>query len=711
MPPANAQNVLAQIDIYGLEYLNQSEASLGGSTRLLRDLKALATITTKRKLEQLETLLRAGLEFVTIAPAPVPPPKPVPGDTTLPLLKQLEEHPEAELGIIAATARRMVAMFTVPRPTGHPQELPVGGISDITNRGTLDRLIPSELAYDDLTLTARLANNEALFFRRDTPPDEPATERIILLDSGLHLWGTPRVFTLAAALGLQSQAPASEAVTVFRRNGNRFQPLALDTVEAVKHFLYELPPDPNPASALRDFRLDETSPCRPDVFFVSVAQRAEPVLRALHDLALEIAAAGGHLYLLTVSRSGALELAVRSSSGTRSIATGRIDPDTLFASTAAETTPKQKGTQTLFNLPELIRNLAYYQQYPLPFRFPAQPYGKPLELGLSRLQMTADGRLMRWDGEQIGAIEICAGIPSARDYTITLEAGEIVVVGSATTTGGKVTAVVIDQDIGSRRDLVLASSHSFPGRAKVMNGAVILGYSGKVEACSLEDGSQLHSLEVPTKLHFSAVNFDGRKLEIRPIAEAAQAIPKSVSRPRIELPEVMGLPISCGYDRKGSFVVHTQNGRWQLDASRLAFCRTQTVILNGVQSFIPIAGDRNQSPTAPKFYQAEWNADCRLIYDTRGLLHFIFKDKSGAVELSLLILPEQPSAAWIRDWLHGYSGEPKWCNTRLLDKTDWQLRSQLFKRFAAAAAGLAPTMLPTMANRPQNSVSLSSDTK
>ncbi len=691
LPVEHSQMVLAQMDVYGLEHLNKSQPSLGGSTRLLRDLKALATVASMRNLGQLETFLRAGLESVTVAPAHVPPPKPVPGDTALPLLQQLEEYPQAELGIIAGTARRMVAMFTVPRPTGHPQELPVGGISDITNRGTLDHLIPSELAYDDLTLTARLANNEALFFRRDTPPDEPATERIILLDSGLHMWGTPRVFALAAALGLQSQAAASEAVTVFRREGRRFQSLKLDSVEAVKHYLYELPPDPDPAEALAGFHLDESSPCRPDVFFVSVAQRAGTVMRALHGMALEIAAAGGHFYLLTLSRSGAMELALRNPSGTRVIAMGRIDPDTLFAPDApVEKAPRQTGTQALYNGPELIRSLAYYQQYPLPFRFPAQQlaYDLGLDLPGSRLGITMDGRLMRWDGAQRGAVELYAGIHEARNLTIMRHGNEIVVVGSAIMVGGKVRAVVVDEATGAGRDLILASSHSFPSSVKLLSGAVVLEYAHKAEACSLDDGRFLDTVGFTENHRFNAVTFDGRKLGLRSTNEPALGQPRVTRAPRPVLPAMMAVPILCGFSARG-MVIRTNSSSYVLTIPDLKFCEASGVVLEHIRPFVQINSDRTPSPTAPKFYQAQWNADCRLIYDTRGVLHFVFRDKPASVELSLLALLEEPSAVWVRDWPQHYAGSVEWINYPGLsqDANDTVQAVPLFMRFTAAASG------------------------
>ena len=77
-----------------------------------------------------------------------------------------------------------------------------GGVADITNRGPLDRLLLSELAHDDLTLAARVALNEALYLRREPPMREPPGALGLLLDSGVRLWGIPRVLATAVALAL-----------------------------------------------------------------------------------------------------------------------------------------------------------------------------------------------------------------------------------------------------------------------------------------------------------------------------------------------------------------------------------------------------------------------------------------------------------------------------------------------------------------------------
>jgi hypothetical protein len=103
---------------------------------------------------------------------------------------------DVELGGLARLALNLMAAVHLPRPVADREELPLGGVSDITNRGALDRLLVSELANDDLTLAVRIAVNEALYLRREMPPRNPPRQRFVLLDAGIRMWGVPRVFSL-----------------------------------------------------------------------------------------------------------------------------------------------------------------------------------------------------------------------------------------------------------------------------------------------------------------------------------------------------------------------------------------------------------------------------------------------------------------------------------------------------------------------------------
>ena len=84
---------------------------------------------------------------------------------------------DQELGGMSI-ARQLLAAIHLPRSLSDRDDLPVGGISDISNRGPLDRLLLSELAHDDLTLAVRIATNEALYLAaRRRPAVRPSGAR------------------------------------------------------------------------------------------------------------------------------------------------------------------------------------------------------------------------------------------------------------------------------------------------------------------------------------------------------------------------------------------------------------------------------------------------------------------------------------------------------------------------------------------------------
>src|SRR6185436_19317174 len=112
-----------------------------------------------------------------------------PGERVRSLIKTLVN--DEELSGLARLAQQLLAATSLPRKLSQSDELPLGGVTDISNRGDLDRLLVSELASDDLTLAVRIATNEALYLRREQPPRSPPFRRALLLDSGVRMWGVP----------------------------------------------------------------------------------------------------------------------------------------------------------------------------------------------------------------------------------------------------------------------------------------------------------------------------------------------------------------------------------------------------------------------------------------------------------------------------------------------------------------------------------------
>ncbi|WP_254514002.1 aminoglycoside phosphotransferase family protein [Anatilimnocola floriformis] len=164
------------------------------------------------------------------------------------LLTELND--DEELGGVARLARQLLAAIALPRPLAEPDDLPLGGVSDIANRGALDRLLLSELAYDDLTLAVRIATGEALYYRRETPPKSPPLRRMIVLDSGLRQWGVPRVFITSVGLALAAAGDERLAIEAYRARGEELVEVDLTRKDGLQQQLAALETDLHLGKAL-----------------------------------------------------------------------------------------------------------------------------------------------------------------------------------------------------------------------------------------------------------------------------------------------------------------------------------------------------------------------------------------------------------------------------------------------------------------------------
>jgi hypothetical protein len=171
------------------------------------------------------------------------------------LLEELEKTRRFQSA--AHLARRLIPMVSVPLRAGENGLLGVGGVSDLTNRGKPEQLLISELAHDPEFFTLRLAGNEALYLRREAPPEASAGTRFILLDTGIHSWGTPRVLNACIALALTAKAGPGSRHELLLIGTDNARPFKLDSMEQWLKLLETLSPHPDPGPGLSQF-LDRT---------------------------------------------------------------------------------------------------------------------------------------------------------------------------------------------------------------------------------------------------------------------------------------------------------------------------------------------------------------------------------------------------------------------------------------------------------------------
>ncbi len=133
---------------------------------------------------------------------------------------------------------RLVGALTLPPRRLAPQELPVGGYADMTTRGAVEHILPSQHALDELEFLRRFAERELLFFRREEPPAQNRQEIAILIDQGVRTWGDVRLVLAAAALALGKQCAGR--AQQFRFAGTSNAGRLLDPLEADVETLGEL---------------------------------------------------------------------------------------------------------------------------------------------------------------------------------------------------------------------------------------------------------------------------------------------------------------------------------------------------------------------------------------------------------------------------------------------------------------------------------------
>lgn len=267
---------------------------------------------------------------------------------------------DSELAGLARLARNLAAVVQLPRSISESDELPLGGVSDLTNRGSLDRLLLSELAHDDLMLATRVALNEALYLRREIPPSFPPRRCHVLVDAGLRMWGVPRVYSTAFVLSLAASGERETTLAAYRAAGSEIVSIDLSTRDGLIEHLGTLEPDAHPGQALEEFfgRVEQcNSPS--DVVLVTT----ESVLKdAAFQQRLDDAGVFP-LFVATVNRDGDFQLWGYGSYGRKCHSTLHLDLDQILNQAKPEV-PKLIDKTFDPNLPAIFRIK------PFPFRLP-----------------------------------------------------------------------------------------------------------------------------------------------------------------------------------------------------------------------------------------------------------------------------------------------------------------------------------------------------
>jgi hypothetical protein len=453
------------------------------------DLVLLSRCIDEVDLDRLDEFKRVGTDLLP-TPAEIDEPE---FTSIRQLLGSIEK--DEELAGLASLARHVMAGLSLPRPLNEADGIPVGGVSDITNRGPFDRLLISELANDDDVLMTRVALNEALYLRREAPPKSPPDARIVIFDAGIRMWGIPRLFGTAVGLALGATSADTTSVRFFRAEGSRLVPVSLqsraeliDHLEVLRHEAHVGAVLPKIASLTRND--DEEAA----VFLVTSREAsADPEFRqSLADAGLT------GLHLATVNRQGEFELTQQLPHGTKQLATQRLAIDDILEPPKKKDGKRKSSPSRQLLRPEYDPELpAILSVHPFPFRLPHTiPRGRAWEVpDVGVASITGDGRFMLWDESGTAARQLSDCIPPGE---VLHRQGKSDGTMSAVVRGGQgVFLIHADAESGDVSSQWLASKSLKVKAACEHNGRLMLICKGEIECFDPESGEFLQEARIP----------------------------------------------------------------------------------------------------------------------------------------------------------------------------------------------------------------------
>lgn len=275
---------------------------------------------------------------------------------------------------VGALIRHLWGGLNIPFHSSLPSSQPLGGISDLTNKGDFDKLLISEFANDDLVFLSRLANNEALYIQREIPPQQNELERIILIDSSLKNWGTPKTVAFAIMLAI-AKHPKTDIPCRSFVIGDNYVPVNSDSVSSLIDALSVLNAQLNAANGLRAYLNDFKPNKQQEIFIVtekSTLKQAD-MLKVINEFHQEIA------YWIYTDAIGNIDIYKKQQQSKRLVQHIKLPLEELWKKEG----PKSKVTRREFQ-----------GNYPILF-YPVNGYKLPTTDGSTCFLVSKDNKLFR----------------------------------------------------------------------------------------------------------------------------------------------------------------------------------------------------------------------------------------------------------------------------------------------------------------------------
>lgn len=566
--------------------------------------------------DTLELKLRTGLTQL-----PVPVSTPITEDLPTDLLGQLA-HDSKTAGI-SRLARKIIGALNIPMHLSGSSDQSVGGVSDISNRGHYDKLLLSELAQDDMLLTARLANNEALFLQREELPVNQVQPWCILVDTTLKMWGQPRVFALACGLAFSESKTKNETVRAFALGSKQNEAIDLETKEGVINFSERLDPGLNCGKQLQHFITHDKTVKEKYIFITGDHYRHDA------DFLAQYTPVKDQLdYLVVVSRTGEIQLLETRDGKHKMVNRALIDLDeTLFAK-------KQQADrkQMISGLPAWMsanNQSLYYPSSKIKLNYKNTYQFK--NKGIASI--TLDKRLLYWPDKDTGAIELIDHLPGEESYFgDDLQGNLFLLMRQKNDDHGKIYHVNLEN----------YALHISEARVSAFGGIKFIG-----ECFFIINGNQLMIINAFTGKQMDvpdAQEIFNKHVNVIPYYKNFNQIKKAINNGYSVINSANNIYLHHAgilfIDKRGFFCSHHDNSQFL------------------IQEKLSVPGEMAPSlkqeimkvPHLPniKFTKFIWESGSEMILDSRGLLHLKSADKS-LPEVSILLVVDQPTACWCED--------------------------------------------------------------
>lgn len=185
---------------------------------------------------------------------------------------------------VGALVKTIWSGINLPFHSSIPSQQTIGGVSDLSNKGTFDQLLISEYANDDVVFLSRLANNEVLYLNRESPPTSNELNRVLLIDISLKNWGTPKIISFATMLAIAKHPKSKIDCQVFVI-GNAVNQVEIDSLVGIVHGLEFVEACMNAGNGLKKFFENNPATKGREVFVLT--ERTTPLQNAFHQVISE----------------------------------------------------------------------------------------------------------------------------------------------------------------------------------------------------------------------------------------------------------------------------------------------------------------------------------------------------------------------------------------------------------------------------------------